>query len=91
MKASDIAAEAANLVGGDRAAAYGDAIAGWSRVAELWSALLNHPVTPHDAANMMELLKIARRYSGPFRADNYVDGAGYAAVAGEIASRETRR
>lgn len=89
--AADIAQQAADLVGGDRKAAYGDAFSGWSRVAELWSAWLNHPVSAHDAVTMMELMKISRRKSGPFREDNYVDGAGYAAVAGEIASRETQR
>jgi hypothetical protein len=33
---------------------------------------------------MMEALKIARRYSGAFNPDDYLDGAGYAGVAYEI-------
>jgi hypothetical protein len=34
----------------------------------------------------MELFKIARRHSGSYNADDYVDAAGYAGCAGEIAA-----
>jgi hypothetical protein len=34
---------------------------------------------------MLEALKIARRYSGAHNIDDYIDGAGYAGCAGEIA------
>jgi hypothetical protein len=37
----------------------------------------------------MEALKIARRYSGP-NVDDYIDAAGYAAVAGEIRFRSAK-
>ena len=37
---------------------------------------------------MMELLKIARRKLGRFNKDDYIDGAGYAAVALECANPE---
>jgi hypothetical protein len=40
-----------------------------------------------DVANMLEAFKIARRYSGAHNLDDYVDGAGYAGCAGEIAER----
>ena len=33
-------------------------------------------------------MKIARRKSGALKKDNYIDGAGYAAVAFECAERE---
>lgn len=96
MKAPEIASAASDLVGGDRADAYGDIYTGWSKTATIWNAILlaagHQPVIDaHIAATMMEGLKMVRRFNGPFRADNYVDSAGYAAVAGEIASRETRR
>lgn len=91
--AHSIASEATSLVGGDRRRAYGDATDGWTKVAAVWNGILiasgrTGDIDAHTAANMMEGLKIARRYVGPFNADNYVDGAGYAAVAGEIAGRE---
>lgn len=96
MKASDIAQSASDLVGGPRAAAYGDALDGWNKTAAIWNAIrlaagLPPDIDAHTAANMMEGLKIARRYAGPFNADNYIDGAGYAAIAGEIASKEFQR
>jgi len=40
-----------------------------------------------DVANMLEAFKIARRYSGSHNIDDYVDGAGYAGCAGEIAEK----
>lgn len=59
-------------------------------VAQLWTVYLDHMLTarqydamtiqPHDVAVMMSLLKIARAtYSYSF--DNYVDEAGYTALA----------
>lgn len=90
MKAAEIATEAARLVSGDRQEAYGDAFTGWSYVARMWSAYLEFEISAEQAATLMELLKIARRRNG-YRADNYIDGSAYAAIAGEIAGRETRR
>jgi hypothetical protein len=45
-------------------------------------------IEPEDVAIMMALLKIGRIASGQVKADNYVDLAGYAACAGEIACKE---
>ncbi len=50
-----------------------------------------HPLDAHDVANLMEGMKIARRYSGSFNVDDYIDGAGYAAVAGEIKTMQGAR
>lgn len=95
MKAGAIAEKAATLVSGDRKAAYGDVVRGLEKIAAMWNGTLaaaavtvSRPLTAHDVANMMEALKIARRYTGPHRIDNYIDGAGWAAVAGEASSRE---
>jgi len=94
MKANLIAEKAATLVGGDRREAYGDVTEGMDRIAAVWDGILtaagvarSRPLNAHDVANMMEGLKIARRYTGPYRADNYVDGAGWAAVAGEAGAK----
>ena len=38
-----------------------------------------------DVAIMMILLKIARIQTGTFKPDNYIDIAGYAACAAEVA------
>lgn len=94
MKAQAIASAAADLVGGDRKAAYGDVVSGLTRIAILWNAHLhatgNAParaLTALDVAWMMNELKHARAFTGPYRKDNYIDAAGWAAIAGEAAAR----
>lgn len=94
MKAIPIIEKAGGLVGGDRKSAYGDVTTGLTRIAAIWNGILiasgvdpSRPLNAHDVANMMEGLKIARRYTGPYRADNYIDGAGWAAVAGEAGAK----
>jgi hypothetical protein len=47
-----------------------------------------YEIDAHDVAVMMCLLKIGRIASGRTTEDNYVDLAGYAACAGEIAESE---
>ena len=93
MKASEIAGKAAELVGGDRARTHGNKFQNHAKIADVWNGILaaagkpaKEPLNAHDIANMMEGLKIARRYCGAFNSDDYIDGAGYAAVAGEIAA-----
>ena len=44
-------------------------------------------ITPKDVATMMALLKVARIATGS-NPDSFVDLAGYAACAGEIATKE---
>lgn len=95
MKAKEIAAKASELVGGDRNNIHGNMIATFSNVAAVWNGILRAagkappaPLDAHDVANLMEGLKIARRYGGSYNIDDYVDGAGYAACAGEIAERQ---
>lgn len=47
---------------------------------------INH-INAKDVATMMGLLKVARIATG-YKDDNFVDLAGYAACAGEIAAAE---
>jgi hypothetical protein len=93
-RAAALCNTAGALVDGDRALQYGDARTCLQSIAELWNALLvvKYRATPDkpeltalDVANMLEAMKIARRYNGAHNLDNYIDGAGYAALAGEIA------
>lgn len=98
MKAAyTICARAADLVGGDRAVTHGDKMLNFANIADIWTAILSAKsrrdgtvevfVDPIDVANMLEGMKIARRYSGSHNVDDYIDGAGYAGCAGEIAER----
>lgn len=98
LTAADFCAEAARLVGGPRAATHGDKTINFQNIAELWNGYwrikcrvngepLVTPFTAHDVGCFMELFKIARRFSGSFNADDYIDAAGYAGCTGEIAAR----
>lgn len=95
MKASEIANKAAELVGGDRAEQHGDMHAHFAHVAALWTAYLgkqlDYPLSPVDVPHMMAMLKMSRTKSGKPNIDDWIDGAGYMACAGEVATRETRR
>lgn len=102
LGAAYFCAEAARLVGGPRAATHGDKSLNFANIAELWNGYwrikcrvnderLTTPFTAHDVGCMMELLKIARRFSGSFNSDDYIDAAGYAGCTGEIAAKESQR
>ena len=72
---------------------HGDMLATHGRIALLWQAYIdgldgNKPLSPADVANMMALLKVARTMGGAFNVDDYVDAAGYAAIAGFCAGRD---
>lgn len=94
IKASAICEAAAAIVAGARQAAYGSKRRNHHNIAALWNAYLatrehpSFPLGPRDVALMMALLKIARTQLGRHTPDNYVDLAGYGAVAGEIAADE---
>lgn len=59
----------------------------------MWNAYLairndpGAPLTAQDAAIMMSLLKIARTQYAAHNRDDYLDGAAYIAIAGEIAEQ----
>ena len=89
--AGTICRQAAALVEGDRQTTHGDALAVYADLAAQWNAYLGdrlaagRRLSAKDTALMMALLKIARTKNGTHNPDNYVDLAGYAGVAGEIA------
>ena len=94
MPAKQVLEKALNLIGGDRAADYGAMWENHENIAQLWNGYLYNkesPLTAEDVANLMELMKIARRKLGALKKDNYVDGAGYAAVAFECAKEQYDR
>ena len=94
MNRDDILSEAMHCINVDRAATHGDAEDSFSEIAKLWSWWIdNRPVPeaellPEDVAMMMALFKIGRIAGNPTHDDNYVDLAGYAALAGEISMQE---
>lgn len=97
MNATDIAAKAAELVGGDRAEQHGDKHKTFVRIAAFWTTYLQNrpnpeaPISSVDVGWMMSDLKKARSLDGQLSADDYIDACGYIACAGEIATKEFRR
>lgn len=77
--------EAIRCVCQDRNDQYGEPEDVFALIANLWSVYLEHDVSAHDVGMMMALLKIARIKDGRFKADSYIDAAGYIACAAEIA------
>lgn len=76
--------EAKKIVTGSRHGAPEDT---FGAIALLWSAYLDRLIFPHDVAIMMLLLKVGRASNGALEPclDNYIDMAGYAACAAELA------
>jgi len=85
MKRSEILETASNAITVDRAATHGKAETSFTNIAHLWSWWLDTDVTAHDVAIMMVLFKAARIRGNHAHEDNYVDLAGYCALAGEMA------
>ena len=87
----EILVKANQLISKTRNETHGDAFKNHAEIAEFWNIFLDGKLRPManitaaDVAIMMILLKISRTTQGEkFNLDNYVDMAGYAAIAGEI-------
>ena len=83
----------ASLITGPRASEYGPPQESFARIAGVWNWWLSSSdrdpvILPRDVAMMMALLKVARAAQSSDHADSYVDLAGYAAIAGELAGVE---
>ena len=76
----DILSEALAVIR-TREKTYGDASENLELIASLWSMYLGMHLHNKDVALMMILLKLARAKHPLFHKDNYVDIAGYAAIA----------
>ena len=68
----------------DREQQYSTPEDNFGMIAELWSVWLGYAVDARDVAMMMALLKVARINTGNSE-DSFVDLAGYAACAAELA------
>jgi len=88
MKRSEILDTAKQYVTVDRAATHGDAERNFSMVSLYWSAHLDTNVTAVDVSIMMTLFKLARAKGNPWNAENFIDGCGYLACGGEIATEQ---
>lgn len=87
MKRTEILEAARVCVCGEREQDYGTPEDSFTLISRLWTAYMGTPFTPKDVAILMALLKVARIKAGN-KADSFIDLAGYAACAGEIAGEE---
>jgi 3-hydroxymyristoyl/3-hydroxydecanoyl-(acyl carrier protein) dehydratase len=90
MTKEEILKKASELISSKRQSTHGDCFKNHSQIADLWSVFLDDKlktmkeITPGDVAVMMCLLKISRSTMGDFNLDDFVDGAAYMAIAGEM-------
>ena len=91
MTRQEILENAKKCVSGERDEQYGKPEDSFGTIAKLWTTYLNAaggndggPISSRDVAAMLALMKIARIASGVYKADNWVDLAGYAACGGEL-------
>lgn len=85
MNRIEVLNSAMKCVCGDREEDYGNPESNFTLISTLWTAYTGVNFSPVDVAMMMALLKIARIKVGT-KSDSFVDLAGYAACAGEIAA-----
>ena len=86
MNAGDFLNEAKAIIQ-DRGMDYGHPSDNMSRTAALWSSFLEMPITDYQVASCMVLVKLARSMETG-KVDNYIDGAAYMAIAGQLHTEE---
>ena len=90
MKKEEILMKAADLVSNSRQESHGDTFKNHEQIADFWNTYLDDKlkpvasITPDEVAMMMGLVKISRSKVGKPNVDDYVDGAAYMAIAGEL-------
>ena len=89
MKYAEILQSATDIVQDRGLNDYGSPEDNMQHAAMLISAYLQYPVEDYQVCAMLALIKIARATTGnPDKADNYIDGAAYIALMGQLATEE---
>ena len=68
----------------ERGKSWGNASATHARIAQVWSGILDHPVTAGQVALCMTGLKLVRGSINPDDPDSFDDGHGYLTIGEEI-------
>ena len=89
MTAEEILETARDLISGGRAEIHGPRDVNHKNIADLWCAFTGSWIPPYRVALMLALLKIARTKTGTLNMDDFIDAAGYIAIAGELAAKGT--
>lgn len=88
--AVDILQEGANCIGDRASERDTESERSMARTVKAFNAMFNKDLTETEGWQFMELLKMSRSVGGKFREDDFVDGAAYAALAGECAATAGR-
>lgn len=67
---------------------YGTPMENFSRIARLWSVVLDIEIQPYEVGLCMDLVKTARLVETPEHWDSYVDKCGYAAATVECLTKD---
>jgi hypothetical protein len=86
MNAGDYLNEARAIIQ-DRGVHYGHPSDNMQRTARLWSAYLEMPIEDYQVAICMALVKVARSMESG-KVDNFIDGAAYFAISGQLRTEE---
>lgn len=95
VEATKVLDDAHALMTGQRATTYGDPLPDFTRIGQLWGALLptdwqpNEPLPAHTVAAMLAGLKLVRSQITPEHRDNWVDLVAYGALAADVQARDT--
>ena len=85
-----VLAEADYLINNDRNQSYDHPLDNFTRIAQIWTAILGYKISPEQVGLCMVGVKLAREAYQPKR-DNLVDGAGYFGTIQMIKDERTRR
>ena len=64
----------------ERGTVYGHPYYNHKRISELWSAYLDHPISPSQAALCMALVKVSRLAESPKHDDSIKDALAYISI-----------
>jgi len=94
MKKEDFLKKSAELICGDRAKDYGDALENFDRIAEGWDIIATAAyknqgkITRQHVALMMDWVKTARLLHGLDHKDSWTDKCGYSAIGGSFSGEK---
>jgi hypothetical protein len=74
----------ARMLTQDRGRVYGSPYTNHKRIAEIWSGLLEMPITAHQVVLCMVSVKLARLVETPTHHDSIVDSVAYLAFYEEV-------
>jgi hypothetical protein len=86
MNAGDFLTEARATIQ-DRGMDYGHPTDNMQRTARLWSAYLELPISDFQVAMCLALVKVGRSMESA-KVDNYIDGAAYFSISGQLRTEE---